>query len=286
MRFYEFAINEIPDDGNRGGQEPNREPEVLKMGPPYPKEQEHTVTIIQNRLEELGYGVGRTGSDGKYGPATARAIAAFKKDFGLSGDSKSFSNSDAAVLSRAKPKDNPSPTGNHASGWTRKGSDSLSDVEFASGSENGRVRMANSRATRNKALDSRLMSVLQQAAEASGVDVVVFSGGQDQKGRGRRRTGSIRHDNGLAADVWIYSDGQRLPTDRQHPIVAKFIATCVAFGAKGIGAGPGYMNGVGIHVDLWGDRAGARMWGAGGKSSNVPSYVVAAYDVGSRGAVA
>lgn len=307
MRFLEFRVDEIPDDGNRGGQEPNRQtqrrdpddgsragqepnrpaesdPETLVMGPPYPSELEHTVSIIQNRLEELGYGVGATGSDGKYGPRTARAIAAFKKDFNRPGDGRTFTSADADALATATPKEKPSPTGNHASGWTRKGSaDNLDDVEFASGTGTGRVRMRNSGATRNKALDPRLMNVLEKAAEASGVDVVVFSGGQDAQGQGTRRTGSIRHDNGLAADVWIYSNGDRLSTARNNPVVAKFIAACVLFGARGIGAGPGYMNNVGIHVDLWGERAGSRTWGAGGSSSATPNYVNVAYAMGARG---
>lgn len=69
MRFLEFRVDEIPDDGNRGGQEPNRQtqrrgpedgsragqepnrpaesdPETLVMGPPFPSELEHTVSII------------------------------------------------------------------------------------------------------------------------------------------------------------------------------------------------------------------------------------------------
>lgn len=291
MRFNEFRISEVPDDGSRRGQEPNRrsntDPDTLRMGPPYPAELEHTVSIIQNRLEDLGYGVGRHGSDGKYGPATARAIAAFKKDFNISGGGAIFTKSDADRLASARPVENPSPTGNHASGWTRQGSaDRLSDVDFASGTGSGRVRMQNSNATRNKALDPRLMNVLEKSADEAGVDVVVFSGGQDQRGRGTRRTGSIRHDNGLAADVWIYSAGQRLRTSREDPIVAKFIASCVANGAKGIGAGPGYMNGVGIHVDLWGERAGARTWGAGGSAAATPGYVAAAYRAGQTGNVA
>lgn len=295
MRFNEFKIREsVPDDGTRGGQQPNFNlgnsltdlvDDTLTKGPPYPPELQHTMSIIQNRLEELGYGVGRTGSDGKYGPRTARAIAAFKQDFNRPGGGDTFTTSDADALASAQPVDNPTPTGNHASGWTRQGSaDSLSDIEFATGSESGRVRMQNSGATRNKELDPRLTRILNQAAEEAGVDVVVFSGGQDRRGTpGAQRTGSIRHDDGLAADVWIYSDGQRLQTSREDPIVAKFIAACVANGAKGIGAGPGYMNGVGIHVDLWGERAGARTWGAGGRSANTPTYVAQAYRAGQTG---
>ena len=286
MRFSEFKVNEVPDDGSRGGQEPNREPSGgLTAGPPYPPEDTEAVKALQGKLEELGYSVGATGVDGKYGQRTTRAVRAFKKDNNISGDGASMSAADLQKLSTAEKVENPTPTGNHSNAYSG-GSDTLGDIEFAQGSGSGRVRMQNSGATRNKALDSRLMSVLEKAAEDAGVDVVVFSGGQDQKGRGTRRTGSIRHDNGLAADIWIYSDGRRLPTSRENPIVAKFIAACVANGAKGIGAGPGYMGGVGIHVDLWGERAGARTWGAGGRSANTPTYVAQAYQAGQTGSVA
>jgi len=254
---------------------------ALQKGPPYENASE--VKAVQDKLEELGYSVGATGSDGKYGPRTARAVAAFKQDFGLQGNGDSLSTADVEAMRGASPKQNPTPTGNHTSNY-RGGSDNLGDIDFASGSESGRVRMQNRGATRNQPLDSRLMSVLSNAAEEAGVDVVVFSGGQDQQGTpGARRTGSIRHDNGLAADVWIYSGGQRLATTRENPIVAKFIAACVAAGAKGIGAGPGYMDGVGIHVDLWGERAGSRTWGAGGRSANTPTYVAQAYSAGQSG---
>ena len=257
---------------------------ALQKGPPY--EDIPIVQAVQDKLDELGYSVGATGSDGKYGPRTARAVAAFKQDFGLQGDGDSLSTADLDAMRGASPKQNPTPTGNHTTNY-RGGSDNLGNIDFASGSESGRVRMQNRGATRNQPLDSRLMSVLRSAAEEAGVDVVVFSGGQDQQGTpGARRTGSIRHDNGLAADVWIYSDGQRLRTSRENPIVAKFIAACVAAGAKGIGAGPGYMDGVGIHVDLWGERAGSRTWGAGGRSSNTPAYVAQAYQAGASGNIA
>ena len=267
MRYQEFKEAALSDDP------------ALSQGPPYTDQ--GIVAAVQHKLEELGYSVGGTGADGKYGPRTSRAVAAFKKDFNLQGDGQSLSTRDLDAMRGATPVANPTDTGN-----TRQavGGANLDDVEFAQGNSSGRVRMRNSGATRNKRLDDRLMTVLNRAADDAGVDVVVFSGGQDARGTpGAQRTGSIRHDNGLAADVWIYSDGQRLPTSRENPIVARFIAACVANGAKGIGAGPGYMDGVGIHVDLCGDRAGARTWGAGGRSANTPTYVAQAYNAGQSG---
>jgi peptidoglycan hydrolase-like protein with peptidoglycan-binding domain len=53
--------------------------EFIKKGPPftYPG----VVRALQYALDKLGYSVGSTGFDGKFGPRTARAIAAFKKDY-------------------------------------------------------------------------------------------------------------------------------------------------------------------------------------------------------------
>ena len=90
MRLREFNITEIPDDGNRGGQEPNRSVNDLaaglQAGPPYPPEQIDAVKQLQKALQSAGYSVGSTGVDGKYGPRTARAVKAFKKDYKIQGN--------------------------------------------------------------------------------------------------------------------------------------------------------------------------------------------------------
>ena len=274
MRYNDFKIVEAEQTQDSG----------LEAGPPYPQEDRERVRAMQEKLDDLGYSVGETGIDGKYGPRTTRAVRAFKQDFNISGDGLTMSEQDLETLSSAEPVENPTATGNEASG--RGGSD---EIEFAQGTGSGRVqqKQAQLARTRKGPLDSRLVSVLERAAEEAGVDVVVFSGGQPRKDSGsENRTGSIRHDEGLAADIWIYSEGRRLSTARENPIVAKFIAACVANGAKGIGAGPGYMNNVGIHVDLWGDRAGANFWGARGRTANVPDYVASAYRAGASGNIA
>ena len=90
MRLTEFNISEIPDDGNRAGQEPNRSVNDLaaglQAGPPYPPEQIDAVKQLQKALQSAGYSVGSTGVDGKYGPRTARAVKAFKKDYKIQGN--------------------------------------------------------------------------------------------------------------------------------------------------------------------------------------------------------
>lgn len=288
MRFSEFKVLELENDPAADAQADDAarttQDNGLQEGPPFPPEDSSAVRTLQRKLEQLGYSVGSTGVDGKYGPRTSNAVSAFKKDNNIQGDGSSMSAEELRRLQSARPVENPSPTGNEHN--RVGGRDNLDDVEFAQGSSSGRVRMQNRGATRNLPLDPRLMSILERAAEDAGVDVVVFSGGQPRRGTSRNRVGSIRHDDGLAADVYIYNQGRRLRTDREDPIVARFIAAAVAAGARGIGAGPGYMDNVGIHVDLWGDRAGANMWGAGGSSSATPGYVVAAYRAGQTGNIA
>lgn len=159
--------------------------------------------------------------------------------------------------------------------------------EAATGSSSGRVEIRLGGATRNKPLTQKLMDILDAAATEAGVDLVVFSGGQDAKGTpNARRIGSTRHDNGRACDVWVYDNGTQIGTSRSSPIMQKFIASCVKNGALGIGAGPGYMGSVGVHVDhVGGADGGAIMWGEGSSSATTPSWVVAAYRAGERGEV-
>jgi hypothetical protein len=99
-------------------------------------------------------------------------------------------------------------------------------------------------------LDPKLKGVLEQAAAAAGVEVVVFSGGQPKKGSKGKRTGSTRHDDGNAADVYLTKDGKKLedtnPQDKE--IMAKFVSSAVAAGATGVGAGHDYMGPSNIHI--------------------------------------
>ena len=44
------------------------------------------VIIMQKRLVELGYFVGKTGVDGKFGPATQTALKKFQADKGIAVD--------------------------------------------------------------------------------------------------------------------------------------------------------------------------------------------------------
>jgi peptidoglycan hydrolase-like protein with peptidoglycan-binding domain len=85
----------------------------LEAGPPYPPEQVDDVKALQTRLEELGYSVGSTGIDGKYGPRTTRAVAAFKRDNNVTPATGNNVNPTAsATLATATKVETPTPTGN------------------------------------------------------------------------------------------------------------------------------------------------------------------------------
>ena len=130
--------------------------------------------------------------------------------------------------------------------------------------------------TRNQAVNPQLLQVLQSAAEAAAVRVVITSGGQDVYPNGRR-TGSRRHDAGFAADVALYDGDRRLRVNdpEELSIVQTFIRAAKAAGATGVGAGNGYMSDQTYHIDIAdgnslqpGQRGyGARYWGTSSASS-------------------
>jgi len=119
MRFNEFKIIEADGEliGNAAPKEldsfsnaepkeldsiSNVEPTTLKSGPPYPREEMDAVKAMQRALEELGYTVGSTGVDGKYGPRTTRAVRAFKKDYNLQGDGRTFDAAAKETIAKIK----------------------------------------------------------------------------------------------------------------------------------------------------------------------------------------
>ena len=103
-------------------------------------------------------------------------------------------------------------------------------------------------ATRNKPIKPKLKNILQSAAEATGLNVVVFSGGMDTQ-----LTGTTRHLDGGAADIRLFTaDGTQLTLDNSDhlPLVQNFLKKAKDFGATGIGAGNGYMGNDGFHIDI------------------------------------
>lgn len=122
MRFKEFKIKEsIPPLGNPSGvpgKLPSKEvakDQDLKMGPPFPPEQSARVKAMQTGLKKIGYSVGATGIDGKFGPLTSAALGAFIKDYNLKGKPDTFTkdmeDTLEKVVSGEIPKvANPTPT--------------------------------------------------------------------------------------------------------------------------------------------------------------------------------
>jgi hypothetical protein len=140
-------------------------------------------------------------------------------------------------------------------------------------------------AIRKLPIDDKLKSVLQKAAETAGVDVRVKSGGQPAAGEeGARigsRTGSTRHDKGMAADLDLYAGGKKITPATDPETFKKFVQTASQAGATGIGAGEGYMGADGsrLHVGF----GTAAIWGAGGKSANAADWLKEAIGGGGGG---
>ena len=87
MRFNEIQIiNEALKQHTTGGA--------------YPQEDMEAVGQLQHILMILGYDVGSAGVDGKYGPTTAKAVASFKRDYGVPGPGSMFGPKALAVVKK------------------------------------------------------------------------------------------------------------------------------------------------------------------------------------------
>ena len=148
------------------------------------------------------------------------------------------------------------------------------DGTVVDGASGGTVTYRNSAATRRLKLVPALENILQSAANSAGLDVVIFSGGQDET---TGTVGSHRHDDGYAADIWLYKNGSRLSMVNNVAEASDFAAAAKSAGELSIGAGSGYMGGVGMHVDISPGNtvalASAKYWGSGGRSANAPSWL-------------
>lgn len=122
--------------------------------------------------------------------------------------------------------------------------------------------MANQEATRNKPITRKLKRRLIAAVTAvygADVRIEVYSGGQDKKGQGKRRTGSVRHDDygsgGRAADCYIYVSGRKISGVELARLGQYWLA-------KKLGAVGLEMNAGGIHLDEWTTppRGGGMFW--------------------------
>ena len=137
--------------------------------------------------------------------------------------------------------------------------------------------------TRDLPISDTLKALLTSAADECGIDVVrVTSGGQCAKGVCDKRTGSTRHDNGMAADLQVQADGKWLDFTKpdERPIIAAFVRACARLGATGIGAAVDYMGPKTLHIG-YGPKA---YWGKSGKSANAPDWLGDAVKAGWRDA--
>lgn len=141
---------------------------------------------------------------------------------------------------------------------------------------NNWLRYSNKSKIRNKPLSPELVNKLGNFLPGMGLEMEVFSGGQDGIGEGNRRTGSVRHDHGGAGDAFFYKDGRRLDwaNPQDLPIFQDIIKNGRAAGLTGFGAGPGYMQPGSMHIGMGGNSA----WGAGGRSKNAPAWLTEAYN--------
>jgi len=140
----------------------------------------------------------------------------------------------------------------------------------------GLVEYSGSITVRNLPLQDELFTILEKSAQSTNIRVLITSGGQHPRGR---RTGSDRHNDGYAADVQLFKDGQKLYiTNPQHePMIRQFFKSAKANGALSIGAGAGYMGGSTYHIDIAPGNTvptnASRTWGAGGRYAYAPSWL-------------
>lgn len=181
------------------------------------------VEDLQTRLRAKGFYAGDI--DGKFGGGTEAAVMHFQRDAGLQIDGVFGPKTHAKLKTWTKP---------------------ASKIERAS------VTYTNQHAIRNKKVLPALVDRLAHAimvVYGPGARGEIYSGGQDRKGRGSRRTGSIRHDDyglgGRAMDVHVFdvSGKQIVGVDLaklgQYWLAAKY-------GSVGL-----EMAGGGIHLDDW-----------------------------------
>lgn len=130
------------------------------------------------------------------------------------------------------------------------------------------ITYTNQGAIRNHPLSPRLVDALSFLPDM-GLGVEVFSGGQDATGP--RRTGSTRHDHGMAADVFFTRDGKRLDwrNPEDIPVLQNIVRNASERGLTGFGAGPNYMQPGSMHIGF----GAPAVWGAKGRGANAPAWL-------------
>jgi peptidoglycan hydrolase-like protein with peptidoglycan-binding domain/lysophospholipase L1-like esterase len=148
--------------GSTGSDKAAEAVDGLKSGPPYPPELSDSIKKLQKDLEAIGYSVGSTGIDGKYGPRTTRAVRAFKTDYKVDGDGLSISSDGLKKLSdvvtgKEKKVEKPTDTGNTAgSRYMRRDDPDFQSPGYPAGMTQGSIE-----------------SIIKKEATARGIDPVV-----------------------------------------------------------------------------------------------------------------
>ncbi len=154
----------------------------------------------------------------------------------------------------------------------------------------GEITEATKNATRNLPITQALRDILEYAGRKTGVDVIVYSGGQPATGS--HRTGTHRHDvvpPGVmgAADLHMLDPMSKRILDSDNKAdrarMAAFMEEAAAAGAIGIGHAPGYMGTKSTHI---GGGKPEAVWGAGNSRAGAPAWVIEAFEHGRARALA
>lgn len=124
-------------------------------------------------------------------------------------------------------------------------------------------------------LEQRLQGAVQDVY-GPGFTAQVYSGGQ---GETSKRTGSVRHDHGKAADVYIVDpNGKRVTGDGLAPLGQYWAAK--RYGGVGM-----EMKGGGVHLDAWEKppQGGGMHWNYANQGGNYTDAMRAAMEAGMRG---
>ena len=132
---------------------------------------------------------------------------------------------------------------------------------------------------RHRPCEPKLIQLLDKTASICDVKVEIFSAGQMPKSEWQRTpgarasgddryvgsqkvaTGSLRHDYGSAADIYIYDFKTGKTIVQDSPRFLQFIEEFFANGGRGVGAKNGYMGDNAMHIDIVGtDRGGGNYW--------------------------
>ena len=211
---------------------------------------DNRVKKLQSILVKLGYDIGAPGIDGKYGPLTARAVSAFKRDYGLGGGTavgnreiQTMKKVLSGQIDRVKSTQNVTTSKPDRVSTNRTSSEGdTGDIKWASGVD--------------KRVKPEVLARLKQVQNNFDLSLTISSGYRDPK-RNKRAGGASRssHMTGEAVDV-------RFNGDEQDTI--RFIQAASEAGFGGIGV---YRPGS-VHVDIRNKRA----WGPNFRFASLPGW--------------